>query len=590
MDSGKKGLGSTAVYLILIILVSFGVYSNTLGNGFVYDDHFQIENNPWIKDLTHFRDIFTSHVYGFKKELNTTNSYRPLLLVYYAFEYAVFGLKPWGWHLVNIIFHTLNSLLVFFIASRILGKKGGEGPVYNFAPFFAAVIFAAHPVHSEAIAWVGCVTELSYTFFYLSAFYLFISCNGIGVLATAAFFFLLALLSKETAITLPLVLLAYDLFSGERRFRIGELIKRYAPFVVSLFVYIALRLTALKGVLPNQGLHTYLDQTKVLINSAVFLAEYIKAIILPIKFYPFNLFDPVYSIAEPKAILSFVFLILVAIGIIALWLYRKRVNPFYLVFALLFLITMLPALYIPGLSRHAFADRQAYLPSVWLILIVSLLVDKAGKGKNAVKAVSAVLIVITALYSFETIRRNSAWNNDLTIWQASAEASDANYLAYLNIGIEYSILGNTDDAIAYYRKSLEANLKRCDPDKPKVVVTHLNIAKAYRSKGDLEAARAEFKEALKAEPANLGALLGLASVSEEMGLFDEAVSIYRQGLNSTQDPQAVKDINNAVGNSYARRGMFSEALASYEDALKMSPDDEVILSNMAQVRSLAGKR
>ena len=112
---------------VIIALIAFAVYFNTLFNGFVYDDNSQVLNNPWIRDVKHFQDIFSKSVWEFKAVPLVSNYYRPLMHIIYMFNYHIFGLSPWGFHLVNVLFHAVNSVLVFVIASRLLaGKPAGE--------------------------------------------------------------------------------------------------------------------------------------------------------------------------------------------------------------------------------------------------------------------------------------------------------------------------------------------------------------------------------------------------------------------------------------------------------------------------------
>ena len=107
-----------AVALVMAVLA----YVNALPNGFVYDDEAQVLDNLWIRDVKQIPEIFLSDVWGFEKSFPVSNYYRPVMHIIYMLDYYVFGLKPWGFHLVNILFHSANTLLVFLITSLFFTK------------------------------------------------------------------------------------------------------------------------------------------------------------------------------------------------------------------------------------------------------------------------------------------------------------------------------------------------------------------------------------------------------------------------------------------------------------------------------------
>ena len=188
----KKLFSSKYTCIAIILIVSFGVYLNTMWNGFVYDDEFQVLENPWIKDVRYIHDIFLSHVWAFQGVGWVSNYYRPMMHIILMIDYYLFGLKPWGYHLINIILHAGVSVLVFLIASMLINHPGsrekrlsppftggekGEGEYNLLFPLIAAILFAAHPIHTEVVAWVSGIPELSFTLFYLLSFYFYIKAD-----------------------------------------------------------------------------------------------------------------------------------------------------------------------------------------------------------------------------------------------------------------------------------------------------------------------------------------------------------------------------------------------------------------------------
>ena len=249
-----RSLPKTLLALV-VIAVALLTYVNTLNNGFILDDHFLIEQNPSITDFSNIMEIFTSDVHFFKSSNPPTDYYRPLLLFLYSIEYAIFGLAPWGWHLFNSALHAANSLLVFVFAHHLSIRKRGLGG--KTAPFLAGLIFATHPVNTETVSWLACICELLYTFFTLLAIYLYLLSQEEGrtrrqaIIAISAISFLLAAFSKETALVLPLILIAADY--SLNRLSFTNTVRRHWPFWAMAFLYFLLRTSSLQGRLGQDG-------------------------------------------------------------------------------------------------------------------------------------------------------------------------------------------------------------------------------------------------------------------------------------------------------------------------------------------------
>src|SRR5208337_4056208 len=138
--------------IIILVLVSFAVYFNALSGEFVYDDKYQIVDNPWIRKISNIPTIFTKGVWSFQSETIISDFYRPLMHTVYMLNYYLFGLNPWGFHLVNILFHCGVSVLVFLVIRRLMREqKALISPAYLSPPFIAAMLFATHPIHTEAV-------------------------------------------------------------------------------------------------------------------------------------------------------------------------------------------------------------------------------------------------------------------------------------------------------------------------------------------------------------------------------------------------------------------------------------------------------
>jgi len=480
--------------ILLVVLISIAVYANTLWNGFVYDDTVQILENPWIRDLRYLPDILGSDVWGFLKDPGLSKHYRPLLNLIYSLDYRLFGLNPSGFHLTNMLLHAGASSLVFLVALALSGSRR--------TAFIAGILFAAHPVHTEAVAWVACISETSLAVFYLLSFLLYIKEKP--ALSGAAFF--LALLSKEVALTLPAVLIAYDLSLRGKPFR-ERFSERYLPHILAAGAYFAMRVYATgltPGFIPK---HAELTVWQYFINALLLFAGYLSKLILPIGLNAYHALNPVYSITEPRGIMS----VLVLAGFTAAAIIcRKRNRAFFISLALI-AAPLLPVLYIPAMGENSFAERYLYLPSAGYVIILAVFLERL-RGlpfKKAGYAVSAIFILIVLLYSASAVKRNTAWRSDITLWEDAVGKSPDHHVPHSELAFSYEMEGRLDEAVEHYKISLSMNplhvighnrlgmiyLKQGLPDlaiehfdyaialKPDVPVYYYNMASALRRKG-----------------------------------------------------------------------------------------------------------
>ena len=201
--------------LALLLLLAVLPYVNTLQNGFVYDDNNEVLTNPFIRSFSHVGDIFSTRILAHLGARGATNYYRPISILGFLICYKLFGLLPYGFHLANVVLHALIVCLLFGLSRRLFRD--------DWLAFAAAAIFALHPIHTESVAWVSGVTDLDLALFYLCAFWFFVASarpNGgrsermqLGMVVS----FILALLSKEQAVTLPLTATIYEHFyRGDR--------------------------------------------------------------------------------------------------------------------------------------------------------------------------------------------------------------------------------------------------------------------------------------------------------------------------------------------------------------------------------------
>ncbi len=479
--------------LFLIIAVSLAAYANTLGNGFVYDDNFQVLGNPWIRDARFLPNIFSSCDTG--GLTGNTNYYRPMMHVIYMLVYYVFGIMPWGFHLVNIVLHAGSSVLVFLIAGILFSEYKAPSK-YLSIPLMAAVLFAVQPIHSEAVSWVSGVTDLSYTFFCLLSFYLYLrsesrfnTCYYLSVVA-----FSIGTLCKEPAVTLPALLLAYDMLLNRKKPGFQFIVKRYALFVLAASAYLGVRSYALgmSMISKQHGEYSYFG------NLFIIFATYFKKLIVPINLKLIYSFRPVQSLLETSALTSVLITALVAVLFYVA--YKKNRLVFFCLLTIV--VPLLPCLYIPAITGPSIlAERYLYLPSVGFVMLISLAIARLAGSKGRVAAAS-VFLTLVALYSTGTILRNADWKDDYSLWTAELKNSPGSDVArtnlclaagaHINLGAMYEKRGRDDLAVGEYIMAT-----KCNPISDDAYVAYKNLGNAYGRIGKVDESIRAYEEALK---------------------------------------------------------------------------------------------
>lgn len=476
---------------MIVLLVSFAVYFNALFGDFVYDDQQQIVNNPWITDISNIPTIFSRSVWSFQPGLSTWNYYRPLMHIVYMLNYHVFGLNPWAFHLVNILFHCGASVLVFLIIRRFLPEhRGTTSPVYLSPPFFAAMLFASHPIHTEAVSWIAGLPDVAFTFFYLLSFYLYMLFRDgdkrtylLSILS-----FSVATLFKEPALTLPIILIAYDYQLRQSDETLLAGIKRYIPFIAVSGIYLFVRHYALGGFVPLES-YAELSTYQFIINVFPLFREYLTSLLWPFNLNFWHTFHPISTLSEANGIISMAvtFIFIVA----ALAAYKKNKMVFFGL--LLLIIPLLPAFYIKGISGKPYAERYLYLSSVGYVLLLAILSSWAQeKLPRAAKSITIVVMVIVGLYTVGTINRNNVWKDNFHLWSDTVRKSPDCAIAHNELASAYAAQDQLDEAIAEVQTALQL--------KPGSANGHISLGNLYAAQGQLDRAIAEYETALRLKP------------------------------------------------------------------------------------------
>ncbi|MCI0419552.1 MAG: tetratricopeptide repeat protein [Acidobacteria bacterium] len=625
--------------LLLLSLTAAGVYGPALDNGFVHDDKYQIVRNPQLHSDQPFYRLFTTDVWGYTTagQESVSNYYRPLQMLTYRLTALWGGLSPRVFHGVNLLFHVLGTLMAYVVFRKLTGKFG--------LALSAALLFALHPIHTEAVIWIAALTELGCAFFYFLAFYLFLQVYPspqpvlgkskkskgssenkehlfwyqVGALAA----FGAALLWKEMAVTFPLIVGGYAfLFSGNS-LPFGKKLQKAVwyslPFLGVLSIYLVMRFVALGYLSKVQ--HTWeMSKAELFLSMVSLLGKYWLHLFVPSQLNAFHLFEPVRSLRDPSFLLALS-------GIAALLVlairYRFSRPPVSLAIGWVFL-TLLPVLNIQGLGLNVFAERYLYIPSLGFCLLVvlwaeMLLVRLPERSRSRTAAV--LMIPVVTFYGFQVLRRIPDWKEDHVFFSRAVEASPRsasmrNSLAHVlreerkdldgaereslraleiaetasrpdkrQIAMACLNLSNISIQRQHYPKALELAEKGLATDN-QLPMLHVARGVALVSLGRLEEARRVLLEAQQRQPNDEIVLHFLGIIALNLRQTEMAVQYLEKALEVL--PSYV-DAHNNLGAAYTAQGRYAEALPHFEQAAALDPRNSTVYSNLGIVLARLGR-
>jgi protein O-mannosyl-transferase len=564
-DSAGRKRGRLTIGALLVVAAA--PYINALANGFVYDDHQQILTNPYLRSFRYLHAIFTTSVWSFLGgAAGVTNYYRPLMLFGYLLCYRIFGANAFVFHLVNLLMHLAVVLLVYKLTSRLFGNG-------NIA-ILAALIFALHPVHSESVDWVGAVTDIEITLFFLAGFWFYLGIPQLrgsrptrrwlgaqgGVLVCLA----LGLLSKEQAVMFPVVSTIFEhLYRDDRdETTIAEKIARYAPAWAVLPIYLLVRVHFLGTFAPAHSVRPGLTAENQILSAGALLFQYVAKMLWPARLCAYYVFPESWSVLLPQ-VLGGILVVLVGAALFAFWWRRARLVTFGLIW---FVVTLLPVLNIRMMPIAAFAERYLYLPSVgfcwilaWAGIEIWKLVKTRGRPWRLALASTASLLAILAVA--RTIARNRDWHDDVRFYQSALAVSPNASAMHTNLGKYYWELGQRQLAENEWRAAA-----RIQPDEP-VVLSNLGLL--LTSEHRYDEAVADLKRAVQIAPNDTGSHIDLGMAYDQMGRQDDAAREFQTAARLS--PLSIL-ARNELGQAFFDENRFAEAEAEFHASLALEPN------------------
>lgn len=529
-------------------LITFFVYGSSLTNAFVrFDDGLLIYENPAIRSISpeSLRTIFTTY----DPEL-----YIPLTFFSYQIDYLIGGTNATIYHIQNLLWHTLNALLVAWLLHH-LTRRG-------WLALFGGLLFALHPLHTEAVAWASARKDVLSTFFFLASLIAYLSYRSGShrrAYSVSIIAFLLGLLAKVTVITLPLILLLLDL--RERRTWDRRMLVEKLPYLALSVLFGVIAVAGKTGVLASS---TTGEKLLMAPRSALFYLEKIFAPEGLSVLYPFTGAVTLSRLDILIPLLLFVFLLLIALASLR-W---TRDVFFGIAF---FLITLSPTLFnfAKGDFFYFASDRYAYIPSIGILFLIVLAAGRLCRTQmRPCIAAGSVLLGVLGILSFVQAQ---TWKDSEALFLRATRISPDAYVAHVNLGNVHRYRGDEEQALLSYRTGLDIlrkhghdgmGLKRAES---KILS---NIASAKREQGNLAEARSSYEEALRFNPQNVYALLGLGVVAGQQGDTAASERSYRQAIMVSPD-FAPAQLN--LGALLVGLGRLEEGVTAYRAALSLNP-------------------
>jgi tetratricopeptide (TPR) repeat protein len=570
---------------LFLTSITLAAYWQVRHNEFInLDDDLYVTDNSYVcKGLTAegivwaFTSIHKGH-------------WHPITWISHMLDYNLYGLNPSGHHMTNLLFHLANTVLLFLLLRQMTASFWRSG--------FVAALFALHPLHVESVAWVAERKDVLSAFFWILAMWAYlyyVEKPKINRYLLVVSCFLLSLMSKPMAVTLPFVLILLDLWPLGR-LRLGRkgnglnpsssysmnAVPRNLPFVhlvrekIPLF-FLAAALS-LFTILAHwgSGAVSSLDKLPLEIrigNALVSYVKYIEKMLWPDRLavlYPHPIVLPLWEVLGAALSLVIISVVLTLIG---------RKHPYYIFGWLWYLGTLLPVIGLVQAGPQAMADRFTYIPMIGLFIIVIFAISDSLKGWRYNKlafVASGTLLFLVLIIS--TILQVQIWRNSVTLFSHTLRVTDNNSIIHNNLGVTLARQGKDQEAVVHYRKALETN--------PFYADAHDNLGALLARQGKDQEAIVHFMETLRIKPDRVEAHNNLGVILARQGKVQEAIAHFAKAVSLNPD-YAEAHFN--LGSLLVQQGRNKEAVLYFEEACRIKPKKDKIHNSLAAALAAIGR-
>ena len=502
----------TSIYVFLLILVvCFIAYANSISNPFIWDDDALVVKNQSIRSLNFIPQLFNDDLYS--GSVAGSNFYRPMQSFTYMLDYHFGELNPAYYHITNILLQSLVGFLIFLLSCALLNSL----PV----SLAGALLFSVSPLHTEAVTYISGRAEMLVGVFLISSLLFFIKIQDVRknirplFLFLSHFLFILALLSKELAVVFPFVIAAYLFYFSQDKPMPRYIINKAWSFFAIAGGYIVLRLFLwnFHTLRPLALMHVPFFIRLTVIPKIIF--TYIKLLIYPVGLHmSWELVRPTSALAITASLFALGLIVFFCLRVL---LDRKRaLAAFFLFWSLVFFLPQSGVFPINAFVSEHFI----YLSSIPFFLLVAYLLNRYLRVKSFIIAVAGLVI----FYALLTAGRNYEWSDPVIFYKKIIRFSPSSFQAHNNLGLQYERKGMDALALDEYKQALKI--------KPDLLEGHSNLANLYFKLGRYQEALKEYNTVEKTVPLKKAAEVGnnIANVYEALGLYDRALEKYKSAL------------------------------------------------------------
>ncbi len=560
LESVKKYFG--ILICLALILSTLSVFWQVRNFAFVnFDDNYYVYENPHVLNGLTWDGIiwaFTTPNIG---------NWLPLTWLSFMLDCQLFGANPGWMHLVNLLLHIANTLLLFAVLRKMTGALWSSA--------FVAAAFAIHPMHVESVAWIAERKDVLSTLFLLltlAAYVSYVKRRSAVRYVLTVLLFALGLLAKPMLVTLPALLLLLDYWPLSRigrqkpenrerktegvfqKLSTGQLIIEKVPFFALSAVSSVITFLAQRG----SGAVTDINALPLHRIANVFLsyAKYIGKMFWPRNlavFYPFD----ADNFASWQVAMCVLLLLVISIFVIRFGRNRKYlpVGWFW------FVGTLIPVIGLVQSGAQSHADRYTYISYIGLFIMIAWgLPEFLSKWPQRKIALGLSMAISLTTLGICAHRQVSFWNNSITLFSQTIEVTQNNCIAHNNLGVAYVKLGRFQDAIESYKQAIRI--------KPDYTDAHYNLGVAYGKLGRSQEAIDEYKQAIRIKPDYTDAYINLGVTYYKLDRYQDAVEPYKQAIRIKPDA----DAHYNLGNAYHRLGRWQEAIDEYKQVIRIKPD------------------
>ena len=574
------------IYLVLS-LTTIIAYEQVRLNDFInYDDDIYVTRNPQVKAGLTGESILwaftTSHA----------NNWHPLTWLSHIFDCQVFGFNAVWHHLTSLLFHILNTLLLFWVLRRMTGEIWPSA--------FVAAAFALHPLHVESVAWVAERKDVLSGFFWMltmAAYVRYVERPGIGKYMQVVFALCLGLLAKPMLVTLPFVLLLLDYWPlcrlqwghqsealqqlqpvrvRHQKFSFWRLAGEKIPLFILAAVLIAITFTVQLSTKPATLPDNISTDIPVLrITSAPVVVRISNALVSYLNymikmFYPGRLAvlypHPSDSLPTWQPIVS----LMIFAGISAGVIYTARHRGYPVVGWLWYIGTLVPVIGLVQVGAQAMADRYTYIPLIGIFIIVAWGASEIGAKlryrRIGFGVIAGAVLTVMLIYTRMQVRY---WRDSLTLFRHALAVTENNFIMHNKYGTELLKIDRLDEAGKQFSAALQIN--------PLYPEAHKNKGRVLLEQGKYDEAIAVFSDLLRARAdwADVHYCLGVAYARK--GQLDDALKQFEVTVQLTSNwPEAYHDLASV----YLLLGKFDLAIQNYKEALQLNPDYPSAINNL----------